>query len=152
MGFLSTILNATGLIFLIHAVYSSYEHSLAQTISSTSSASASSSSTLPTSHPLPTDIILEILLSTTLLCVGVVMGSPTLRPIQWSTWASEADKDERRKKGERAFEGEAGGVVGNPFRWVEDGERRGFWDIRGKRKEFADWVRNGSKGDAQIGS
>ena len=62
-------------------------------------------------------------------------------------------------------------MVGNPFRFLEGSERRGFWDVRvsfstcffcwlayrlmvifvqGKRKEFADWVRDGSKGDVKV--
>jgi membrane magnesium transporter 1 len=81
-----------------------------------------------------------------------VLGAPDLRPIEWRVWAGEAEKDERRLPGKRTFEaGEGGGVVGNPFRFLEGGERRGFWDGRTVRREFAKWVRDGSKGDAQVG-
>jgi hypothetical protein len=74
-----------------------------------------------------------------------------LRPIEWRVWAGEAEKDERRPEGKRAFEAsEGGGVVGNPFRFLERGERRGFVDVRTQRKEFAGWVRDGAKGDAKI--
>lgn len=79
---------------------------------------------------MPADIVLEILVSTTLLCIGIVLASPGLRPIQWRTWACEAEKDERRAPGKRAFEAEPGQGVGNFGRFVEDGERRGFWDVR----------------------
>ncbi|QDS74390.1 hypothetical protein FKW77_005555 [Venturia effusa] len=142
MGLLSTTINAAGLLFLTHAVYSSYEHSLTHTPSTTL--------TSTTANPIPADIVLEILVSTTLLCIGIVLASPGLRPIQWRTWACEAEKDERRPKGRRAFEAEMGQGVGGFGRFVEDGERRGFWDVRGKRKEFAAWVRDGSKSDAQL--
>jgi membrane magnesium transporter 1 len=146
MGFLSTLVNTAGVIFLTHAyvhspppnpiltnpssVYSSYEHSLSHSTPASTPSTTSPTAPISTANTLPTDIILEILFSTTLLCVGIVLSSPGLRPIQWRTWACEAEKDERREEGKRAFEGEQGGVVGNPFRWVEDGERRGFWDVR----------------------
>lgn len=88
--------------------------------------------TTTTPNPsIPIDIILETLLSIAVLCVGIVLGQPELRPIEWRVWAGEAEKDERRVKGKRTFEaGEGGGVVGNPFRFLEKGERRGFWDGR----------------------
>jgi DNA mismatch repair protein MSH5 len=76
---------------------------------------------------LPTDIIIEALFSTTLLVLGIVLGSPALRPIEWAAWAGEAEKDTRRPKGKKRFEGD-GGVVGNSMAWLE--ERRGFWDVR----------------------
>lgn len=40
--------------------------------------------------------------------------------------------------------------MGNPFRFLEKGERRGFWDARSMRREFAKWVRDGSAGDVQL--
>jgi hypothetical protein len=143
MGFLSTIINSAGLLFLTHAsvphppphsfptnslnsVYSSYEHSLTHTPSTT----LSSTAPITTANPIPTDIVLEILVSTTLLCIGIVLASPGLRPIQWRTWACEAEKDDRRLPGKRAFEAEPGQGVGNFNKFVEDGERRGFWDVR----------------------
>jgi len=146
MAILSTVLNLTGLVFLAHAyalsrkcspnsshqtnssssVYSSYEHSLTIT---------------NPEHSLPLDIIIETIVSVSLLCVGIVLASPPLRPIQWSVWAEQIEKDERRPKGKRQFEDEGVAPI-NPFRWLE--ERKGFWDVKGKRKEFADWVRNGA--------
>jgi hypothetical protein len=104
-------------------------------------------------YVLPTDIILETLFSTTLLCIGIVLGSPSLRPIEWRVWASEASLDDRRPPGKRNFESQGdGGMVGSPFRFLEDGERRGFLDVVGRRKEFAKWVREGSQSDAKIKS
>lgn len=38
-------------------------------------------------------------------------------------------------------------MAGNPFRFLEEGERKGFVDVVGKRREFAGWVRDGPKGD-----
>lgn len=109
----------------LRSVYSSYEHSLTHTPSTTLTSTAAVS----TANPIPADIVLEILVSTTLLCIGIVLASPGLRPIQWRTWACEAEKDERRPRGKRAFEAEVGQGVGNFARFVEDGERRGFWDV-----------------------
>lgn len=100
-----------------------------------------------------------------------MLGSPALRPIQWATWAGEAEKDTRRPKGRKRFEGD-GGAEGVSMAWLED--RKGFWDVRvcsvalrsywaewpvigmrltssqSKRKEFADWVRKG--GEKEISS
>lgn len=72
---------------------------------------------------LPLDIKLETLVSVSLACFGIVLGAEPLKPISWSTWASKIEK-----------EGDA-----NPYQGLE--ERIGFVDIRAKRKEFADWVR-----------
>ena len=118
------------------SVYSAYEHSLL--------ASASSSPTLrlPTeSEPkfnLPIDIALETLFSVLLLCVGVVLSSPDLKPIQWSAWAGNLE----RSKEARVLV-EAGVASGNPYAQLED--RPGFWDPRGARKAFGMWVTDGAK-------
>jgi hypothetical protein len=119
-----------------HSVYSAYEHSLL--------ASASSSPTLrlPTeAEPklnLPIDIALETLFSVLLLCVGVVLSSPDLKPIQWSAWAGNLE----RSKEARVLV-EAGVAPGNPYAQLED--RPGFWDPRGARKAFGMWVTDGAK-------
>jgi hypothetical protein len=130
------------------SVYSSYEHSLTHDTPATTTSDPSHTSTDPLT--LPIDIILETLISIAILCVGIVLGAPELRPIEWRVWAGEAEKDERRKAGSRKFEaGEGGGVVGNPFRFLEKGERRGFWDVRTQRRDFAKWMREGAKGDVK---
>jgi hypothetical protein len=74
------------------------------------------------------------------ICVGLVLGSPELRPIQWRVWAGKIERE-----GEKGFMSSDGTVdkdyVGNPFRVLES--RPGFVDIRKQRKEFAEWVREG---------
>lgn len=40
--------------------------------------------------------------------------------------------------------------MGNPFRFLEDGERKGFVDVIGRKREFGKWMREGSRGDVQI--
>ena len=73
-----------------------------------------------------------------LLCVGVVLSSPELKPIQWNVWAGRLE----RSKQARAMK-EVGVGGGNPYAALE--ERQGFLDIRGQRKEYANWVKEGAK-------
>lgn len=73
-----------------------------------------------------------------LLCVGVVLSSGELKPIQWNVWAGRLE----RSKEARAMK-EFGVGGGNPYAALE--ERPGFLDIRGQRKEFANWVKDGGK-------
>jgi len=104
---------------LLHSGYSAHEHS-----------SLTSSSLTPAT--LPTDILLEALLSTVIMCVGIVLHlssteTSQLRPIAWHTWNGKQE----REKGAGAF----------PF--LE--ERVGFLDIRGRREEFSEWARGQEK-------
>jgi hypothetical protein len=71
--------------------------------------------------------VAETLLSTLLLVFGIIVGSPSLRPIEWAAWAGEAEKDTRRSKGKKRFEGD-GGAEGTSMAYLED--RKGFYDIR----------------------
>lgn len=72
----------------------------------------------------------------------MVSGTPNLRPIQWRVWAGKVERE-----GAEGFMKDNGEVerdyVGNPFRVLE--MRPGFVDIRKQRKEFAQWVKDGSK-------
>jgi len=68
---------------------------------------------------LPLDISIEALASVFLTCLGLVLGSESLKPISWSTWAGNMEK-------------EGGGA--NPYRGLED--RVGFMDIRVGHKEI----------------
>lgn len=74
------------------------------------------------------------------VCLGLVLGTPELRPIQWRVWAGKIERE-----GESGFTNIDGQVdrdyVGNPFKVLES--RPGFVDIRKQRKEFAEWVREG---------
>jgi len=73
-------------------------------------------------------------------CLGLVVGTPALRPIQWRVWAGKIERE-----GEEGFMNAEGEVdkdyVGNPFRMLQT--RPGFVDIRKQRKEFTEWVKNG---------
>lgn len=61
-----------------------------------------------------------------------MLGSPALRPIQWSEWAGEVEQEEGRQRQGRGKVGmKEGEGVGNPFRVLE--ERPGFLDVRVSR-------------------
>ncbi|KAJ9668625.1 hypothetical protein H2201_001267 [Coniosporium apollinis] len=123
MALLSKALNAIGLLLLAHAVYSAHEHSALH------AAAPSASSQTPSAAALPLDITLETLASVLFVCAGLVLGSPALRPIQWSEWAGEVEQEEGRNRQGRGKVGmKEGEVVGNPFRVLE--ERPGFLDVR----------------------
>ncbi|KAF2088886.1 hypothetical protein K490DRAFT_55510 [Saccharata proteae CBS 121410] len=143
MAFLSGMLTLVGALFLIHAVYSAHEHSaLYASITSSPATATVANGTIPS---LPSDIVFETLASVILVSLGIVLSSPALKPIQWSKWAGEAEREEvRRRKGtgKSVPAGEAPG--GNPFAWLTE-ERMGFWDGRGKKQDFDDWVRQGGK-------
>lgn len=90
------------------------------------------------------DIVIETILSTFIILVGLVLGTRSLRPLEWRVWAGKIERE-----GEEGFMDNAGAVdkdfMGNPFSVLES--RPNFVDIRKQRKEFAEWVQNG--GDAQ---
>ncbi|KAJ5682219.1 hypothetical protein N7462_005384 [Penicillium macrosclerotiorum] len=73
---------------------------------------------------LPHDIIVETLVAVVVVSVGLVLGADKLKPVGWRDWAGEIERD---------------GGARNPYLGLE--ERYGFWDVRAKRKEFADWIR-----------
>jgi hypothetical protein len=83
--------------------YSAHEHTVLYSNVRLSSASTA----------LPQDIVIEALVSLVLVSVGLVLGAPKLKPISWSQWAGEIEKE---------------GGAQNPFRRLE--ERYGFWDVR----------------------
>ncbi|WEW55808.1 hypothetical protein PRK78_001241 [Emydomyces testavorans] len=82
------------------------------------------SSLYGSTHPIPLDITLETLVAVVFVLFGLVLGAEKPQPISWSVWAGEIERK---------------GGADNPFRALE--ERPGFLDIRAKRKEFADWMR-----------
>lgn len=81
---------------------------------------------LQVQNDLPLDIKLETLTAVFLACFGLVLGSEQLKPIEWNVWAGGIEKE---------------GGANNPFRVFED--RPNYLDIRTKRKEFAEWAKNG---------
>lgn len=93
-----------------------------------------------TATSLPLDISIETIVSIVIICLGLVLGTPELRPIQWRVYAGKIERE-----GEQGFVQNDGQVdkdyQGNPFRVLES--RPGFIDIRKQRKDFANWVREG---------
>lgn len=73
--------------------------------------SSSSSSSL--SPDLPLDITIETLVAVVLVSIGLVLGAEKLKPITWSAWAGQIEREGGRK---------------NPYRGLE--QRIGFWDVR----------------------
>ena len=120
------------------SVYSAYEHSLLPSASQPPKPSWILPRALDPKVNLPLDITLETLFSVLLLCVGVVLSSGELQPIQWNVWAGRLE----RSKEARAIK-EFGVGGGNPYQMLE--ERPGFVDIRGQRKEFEKWIRDDGK-------
>jgi hypothetical protein len=104
------------------------------------------------------DITLELLFSIFALSTGIVMSAQSLRPIQEANWAGKLSRDGRHPEGQYTQEGEAILSEGDPYAFLGldggfgegktggKGEgRRGFWDVKSKRKEYEEWVRSGSK-------
>jgi hypothetical protein len=123
--------------------YSAREHTTLQSLRAATAATLTSSPTATGSLPL--DIIIETIVSTFIILVGLVLGSRPLRPIEWRVWAGKIERE-----GEEGFTDNSGAVdkdfTGNPFSVLES--RPNFVDIRKQRREFAEWVQ---KGDAQQG-
>ncbi|KAM3071188.1 hypothetical protein ACMFMG_008783 [Clarireedia jacksonii] len=141
MTWLSKSITGLGLMFLAHACYSAHEHSILQSTSTSHLSSITSHN--PTPSPvasLPIDISIETIVALFTVCLGLVLGTPELRPIQWRVWAGQIERE-----GEKGFTNADGEVdkdyMGNPFRVLES--RPGFVDIRKQRSEFAAWVREG---------
>ncbi|KAI6087876.1 magnesium transporter [Hypoxylon rubiginosum] len=136
MTWISKLTTAFGLLLLADSCYSAYEHSVLQTHRAASLSSLTSHS--GTAASLPIDITIETLVATFVICLGIVLGTSNLRPIQWRVWAGKIERE-----GEAGFANNSGEVekdyVGNPFQLLEN--RPGFVDIRKQRKEFAEWVK-----------
>jgi hypothetical protein len=81
--------------------YSAHEHS---TLYSNSAVVSSS---------IPLDITMETLVSVALVSFGIVLGAEKLKPVTWSAWAGQIERE---------------GGARNPYRSLE--ERAGFWDVR----------------------
>ncbi|KAL8370966.1 hypothetical protein RB595_001022 [Gaeumannomyces hyphopodioides] len=153
MTWISKSITTFGLVLLAHACYSAHEHSALQQSTASPSAAASSSASgtgaaaaaAATSSSLPVDISIETVVALVVMCLGLVLNTPLLRPIQWREWAGKIERE-----GPEGFfpagvdsEEAAKEFIGNPFRYLES--RPAFVDIRKQRKEFACWVKSGAE-------
>lgn len=125
------------------SIYSSHEHSLLPT---TASATALPVSRSPLAYIIPTttlplDIILETLFATFLLILAIVYSAPPLRPIRWNEWAGKIEREgwdpAAEDRNDEAFRAKGGAA--NVYRAME--ERKGFYDVRKSRQDFAKFVR-----------
>ncbi|PYH44390.1 membrane magnesium transporter family protein [Aspergillus saccharolyticus JOP 1030-1] len=128
MGFFSRLFTFIGLVLLAHAGYSAHEHTLL-TSSNTHTLYSTTTATTTTPH-LPPDIVIEALVALVIVSVGLVLGTEKLKPISWRDWAGEIERE---------------GNARHPYRRLD--ERYSFWDVRAKRKEFADWIRAADLGE-----
>lgn len=81
-----------------------------------------------------------------------MLSSPTLKPIQWARWSGKIAREGRHGEGQWTREGEEILSEGDSYAFLgldggiegKGGEgRRGFWDVRGKRREYEEWARAG---------
>ncbi|KAK4144644.1 magnesium transporter [Dichotomopilus funicola] len=139
MTLLSKTITTFGSLFLAHACYSAREHAALQSLRAATSASLTSSPTAASS--LPIDIVIETIVSTFIILLGLVLGTRPLRPLEWRVWAGKIERE-----GEQGFTDNSGVVdkdyMGNPFAVLES--RPNFVDIRKQRRQFAKWVQEGS--------
>ncbi|KAJ0164524.1 hypothetical protein CTA2_791 [Colletotrichum tanaceti] len=139
MTWISRSITAIGLLLLGHACYSAQEHSALQSFRA---ASPLATSTPAATASLPADITIETAVATVVIILGLVLGAPNLRPIQWRVWAGKIERE-----GEAGFLTGSGEVekdyIGNPFRILES--RPGFADVRKQRRDFTNWIKAGKK-------
>lgn len=125
----------------MHSYYSVQEQSNRASRVIPSAAPAASPSTASSAHSLPLDIVIEAVTATLIVCLGLVLGAPVLRPIRWRVWAGKIEREGRAgfATGNDGNSSKAA-FVGNPFRMLET--RPGFVDIRRQRTEFAQWAKS----------
>jgi hypothetical protein len=128
-----------------NSVYSAYEFSLLPSTPLTTPTAADLSipniviDALNPKITIPLDITLELVFSILLLCVGVVLSSPDLKPIQWNVWAGQLERSSEARRIKEV--GVGGGDA--PYKAIE--ERGGFLDIRRARTGFEEWLKGRGK-------
>ena len=151
MTWISKSITAFGLVLLAHACYSAHEHSALHQSTTSSAATSPSASgagagaAAATQSSLPVDISIETVVALVVICLGLVLNTPPLRPIQWREWAGKIEREglEGFLQPGGDYEEAAKEFIGNPFRYLES--RPAFVDIRKQRREFACWVKAGGE-------
>jgi hypothetical protein len=155
MAFLGPLLNTVGALFLTHAYVhpqnTRSKHTTHQTNTNIAHSvySAHEHTTAFANTPLPLDITIELLVGVLILSTGIVASADKLKPIQYAKWAGQISRDGRHGEGKYTREGEEILSEGDPYAFLGlDGGiggrgegRRGFWDVKSKRKEYEEWVR-----------
>lgn len=133
---------STWSLTLWKSCYSAQEHSSQASRTISTATSASPQITTPTQGiPLPVDILLEAITATLVICFGLALSAPSLRPIRWRVWAGRLEREGVKGLTGGSDDGGKTGLVGNPFRMLET--RPGFVDIRRQRADFSQWVKGG---------
>lgn len=149
MTLISKAITGFGLLLLAHACYSAHEHSALQSVISSSKSqdplftSTTASGSVATTLPL--DISIETVFGLVVVCIGLVISMPELKPIVWRVWAGNIERNGAGGSGEDNKD-----LVGNPFRALES--RPSFVDVRRQRMDFAEWVKTGGslKGSTEL--
>ncbi|EQK99853.1 hypothetical protein G6O67_002368 [Ophiocordyceps sinensis] len=140
MTWTSRSVTVAGLVILAHACYSAQEHTI---LYSTFAKHTASSQMRQPGASLPIDVCIETVLATLIMCLGLVLGSQNLRPIQWRVWAGKIERE-----GDAGVTDGSGEVDkeyrGSPFGALDS--RPGFVDIRKQQREFAQWVKDSGNG------
>ncbi|UNI15284.1 hypothetical protein JDV02_001827 [Purpureocillium takamizusanense] len=138
MTWTSRAVTLAGLVFLAHSCYSAQEH-----FALSSALSKRAASQQHSEASMPIDIRIEAVVATLIICLGLVLGSQTLRPVQWNVWAGKIERE-----GPAGFVDGSGQVErdyrGSPFGVLES--RPGFVDIRKQRRDFAKWAKGNKEG------
>ncbi|PHH59178.1 hypothetical protein CDD81_3664 [Ophiocordyceps australis] len=141
MTWLSRSVTTAGLMLLAHSCYSAQEHAALSSTLAARSGPLTATVSGPVadgqaSAALPIDIRIEAVVATLVLCLGLVLGSQKLRPVEWRVWAGKLERE-----GEGGIEAAEGECHGNPFAALES--RPGFVDIRRQRRDFVEWAKGG---------
>ncbi|RFU75616.1 msh5 [Trichoderma arundinaceum] len=110
--------------------YSAHEHTV---LSSTSVQHPTS----PSAAALPLDIYIETIVATFLICLGLVLGSGSPKPIQWHTWAGKIEREADRGSLSGSSDADKD-AIGNPFNALE--ARSGFINIHKLHGDFVKYT------------
>jgi hypothetical protein len=137
MPWISRVVSLAGALLLAHAWYSAREFTTIQAHRPVVSMQAIHGLHHATNPAMPLDISAEAILATAIICLGVVLGAPSLRPIRWNVWAGKIERE-----GDSGFTNDNTGKdhVANPFRFLDT--RPGFVDIRRDRQMLTSWVKD----------
>ncbi|KHJ34034.1 putative transmembrane protein 32 protein [Erysiphe necator] len=146
MTYTSKFLIGLGLLFLAHSCYSAHEYSMLHSVGVAPIIQISNQGAVASALPsLPADISVETIVAIIVTCLGLVLSTSSLEPIEWRVWASKIEREGEKRIFDHNFLVKKG-YSGNPIKALES--RPGFVDIRQQRREFLEWNKN-AEGDSQ---